>query len=81
MLQSPRGQRRAIPPRATPRDDIGTYPDVEALSKGKQLTFLYRITVDASTPSAREIPAQLTSLLINYAGPPVSNGFRADTIT
>jgi hypothetical protein len=30
---------------------------------------------------AREIPAQLTSLLINYAGSPVSKGFRADTIT
>jgi hypothetical protein len=29
----------------------------------------------------REISAQLASLLINYAGTPVSNGFRADTIT
>jgi hypothetical protein len=35
----------------------------------------------ASTSSAREIPAQLTSPLINYAGTPVSRGFRADTIT
>jgi hypothetical protein len=28
-----------------------------------------------------QIPAQLTSLLIDYAGTPVSKGFRADTIT
>jgi hypothetical protein len=31
--------------------------------------------------SPRNIPAQLTSLLINYTGTPVSKGFRADTIT
>jgi hypothetical protein len=31
--------------------------------------------------SARKIAAQLPSLLINYAVTPVSNGFRADTIT
>ena len=30
---------------------------------------------------ATALHAQLTSLLINYAGTPVSKGFRADTIT
>ena len=35
----------------------------------------------ASTSSAHEIPAQLTSVLIDYARTPVSKGFRADTIT
>lgn len=36
------------PAEGTGMDYIGTYPDVEALPKGKQLTFRYRITVDAS---------------------------------
>jgi predicted transposase YbfD/YdcC len=39
------------------------------------------VTYDGDRSTQFGNGAQLTSLLINYAGTPVSKGFRADTIT
>jgi hypothetical protein len=52
-------------------DYIGTYPDVEALPKGKQLTFRYRITVDASMTDGN---GGVSATVVDAGGQPIQLG-------
>jgi hypothetical protein len=59
------------PAMGTGMDYVGTYPDVEALPKGRAVTYRYRITLDASMTDGK---GGVSATAVDADGPPTQIG-------